>query len=305
MLGNRHPVRPAQDRVRHGRSASAWKLQLSAAAVSSSVRGSQRDPFTRQAPPTARWHSGRPPTRSTLSWMAFVGWSDRPAAVDAQVRLIAEGVERVLQEDLVGTYLHGSLVFGCCNPMQSDLDLLVVTRARLRASAREVIDVLFREVSRRPLPLEISILAEPTLRGWRHPARYELALQRAPPAAGVSRPEHGPDLAAHFTVARERGIALFGPPPRLCFPTVPWHDYVLAILGDFQLCLEAADADLRGLDHLSGVGNTRHPGSALEGKWRALGDGASQRSIDRRRRIGVVSRRSESGHRGRFSPAAI
>ena len=168
--------------------------------------------------------------------MAFVGWSDRPAAVDAQVRLIAEGVERVLQEDLVGTYLHGSLVFGCCNPMQSDLDLLVVTRAGCGPPRVIFIDELIREVSRRPLPLEISILAEPTLRGWRHPARYGLHYSER------HRPRESPgpstDLAAHFTVARERGIALFGPPPRLCFPTVPWHDYVLAILGDSRLCLE-------------------------------------------------------------------
>lgn len=170
--------------------------------------------------------------------MASFGWSDRPPSVDAQACRLVQGVEQVLKDDLIGIYLHGSLVFGCCNPMQSDLDLLVVTRESLRAGTRKGLDSLFREVSRRPLPLEVSVLAEPALRAWRPPAPYELHYSERYRLKESPGPGTDPDLAAHFTVARERGIALRGPEPRRCFPNVPWHDYVLAILEDFTLCSE-------------------------------------------------------------------
>lgn len=178
------------------------------------------------------------PTRSTLSRMASFGWSDRPPSVDAQVCLLLDGVEDAVKDDLIGVYLHGSLVFGCCNPLQSDLDLLVVVRDRLRANTRRAIDSAVRAVSRRPLPLEISVLAEPTLRSWRHPARYELHYSERYRLRESPGPGADPDLAAHLTVARERGVALIGPPPRQCLPKVPWHDYVLAILDDFKHCSE-------------------------------------------------------------------
>ncbi|MHB8576551.1 MAG: DUF4111 domain-containing protein, partial [Dehalococcoidia bacterium] len=41
-----------------------------------------------------------------------------------------------------------------------------------------------------------------------------------------------PDLAAHITVLRQRGLALRGPPIAEVFPVVPAADYVASILAD-------------------------------------------------------------------------
>lgn len=170
--------------------------------------------------------------------MASFGWVDRPPSVDAQVCRLLGGLEDAVKDDLIGVYLHGSLTFGCCNPLQSDLDLLVVVRDRLQDTTRGAIDSVVRARSRRPLPLEVSVLAEPTLRPWRHPARYELHYSERYRSGNSPGPGRDPDLAAHLTVARERGVALIGPAPSQCFPRVPWHDYVVAILDDFKLCSE-------------------------------------------------------------------
>jgi hypothetical protein len=43
----------------------------------------------------------------------------------------------------MGIYLHGSLVFRCCNPMQSDLDVLVVARDQLTPHTRRALDSVF------------------------------------------------------------------------------------------------------------------------------------------------------------------
>lgn len=170
--------------------------------------------------------------------MASFGWNDRPPSVSTQVSLLVAGIERGLKEYLTGIYLHGSIVFGCCNPMQSDLDVLVLVRDRLAPRTRGALDSVFREVSRKPLPLEISVLAESTLHPWQSPAPYELHYSERYRLKQSPGPGTDLDLAAHIPVARERGVALIGPPPHRCLPRVPWDDYALAILDDFKVCLE-------------------------------------------------------------------
>ena len=42
-------------------------------------------------------------------------------------RFVEKSIE-ILQDNLVGVYLHGSAVMGCFNPAKSDLDLIVVVK---------------------------------------------------------------------------------------------------------------------------------------------------------------------------------
>ena len=45
----------------------------------------------------------------------------------------------ILQENLVGIYLHGSAAMGCFNPRSSDIDLIIVVRKRFPIILRDVI----------------------------------------------------------------------------------------------------------------------------------------------------------------------
>jgi streptomycin 3"-adenylyltransferase len=47
-----------------------------------------------------------------------------------------------------------------------------------------------------------------------------------------------PDLAAHITVARARGVAVFGSNPSDVFAPVSWKDYRSAVLGDIYWSLD-------------------------------------------------------------------
>ncbi|WP_336215563.1 aminoglycoside adenylyltransferase domain-containing protein [Nonomuraea sp. LPB2021202275-12-8] len=47
-----------------------------------------------------------------------------------------------------------------------------------------------------------------------------------------------PDLAAHITVARRRGVTLLGPPAAAVFAPVPHTDYLAAILDDLAQVLD-------------------------------------------------------------------
>ncbi|MCU9614816.1 DUF4111 domain-containing protein [Caldibacillus lycopersici] len=52
-----------------------------------------------------------------------------------------------------------------------------------------------------------------------------------------------PDLAAHITITKKRGICLYGESIDNIFPLVPVHDYVASIMGDFRDCIENIEED--------------------------------------------------------------
>lgn len=175
--------------------------------------------------------------------------------IQAQVERYVADVRAMLGDELVGVYLHGSLAMGCFNPAQSDLDLLVVVRAPMSlATKRSIADHLLR-ISRQPAPIEVSFLALAMLSPWRHPLpfdfhysemwrdAYERDLAGEGWRAWNARDQRDPDLAAHITVVRQRGIALYGPPAADLFPPVPEKDYIAAIIGDVAEALDRIYAD--------------------------------------------------------------
>ena len=156
------------------------------------------------------------------------------------------GLERVLGDDLVGVYLHGSLVLGCFNPQQSDVDVLVVTRRRIDDDAQRRLAPILRRSSgpkerprRPPFPLELTFLTEEQVAVWRYPTRFDLHFHESFRAfEQARRGEEDWDLAAHFTIARSAGVALRGPPPGEVFPAVPHEDFADSLLRDLDWCLE-------------------------------------------------------------------
>jgi streptomycin 3"-adenylyltransferase len=182
-------------------------------------------------------------------------WNTSPPAIQAQVERYVADVRAMLGGALVGVYLHGSLAMGCFNPAQSDLDVLVVTRAPMSlAMKRDIADHLLR-ASRQPAPIEVSFLALAMLTPWRHPLRFDLhysemwrdAYMRDLAGEGWrswnARDQRDPDLSAHITVVRQRGIALYGPPAASVFPEVPETDYIAAIMSDVTEALDRIYAD--------------------------------------------------------------
>src|SRR5579884_351866 len=176
-------------------------------------------------------------------------WDTAPRDVRGQVGRIEAALDRLLGENLVGLYLHGSLSMGCFNPRRSDLDLLAVTHRPLDAETQgRVFDASLAE-SRAPIPLEMSVLAWSDLHPWRYPPPYELhvsefvrdRVQRGDSDLPLSTPSErrrDVDLASHITHLRDRGVRLRGAPIADVFPAIPLEDYRASILGDYEDILE-------------------------------------------------------------------
>lgn len=157
-----------------------------------------------------------------------------------QVDRIVTALRDALGADLVGVYLHGSLVLGCFNPRRSDLDLVVVTERRLDAEQRDaVVAVLQRETGSYerpgwPRPIELTSLSLDDLEPWRYPTPYDLHFASSSPDGVGPGEDH--DLAAHIWILRRRGRAVVGPPVEDVFPSVPEGDYLDSLGRDFASC---------------------------------------------------------------------
>ena len=134
----------------------------------------------------------------------------------------------VLADALTGVYLHGSLAMGCFNPVTSDVDLIVVAgRAMSRAQKLHMMERLIGLNGRAPAKgIEMSVVLRSFCDPFVYPTPFELHFS---PMQGVD-----PDLAAHFTVIRQRGVTLYGAPAPDVFGPVDAAYYADSIWLDVQ-----------------------------------------------------------------------
>jgi predicted nucleotidyltransferase len=164
-------------------------------------------------------------------------------STEAQIDALIRGVRDVLDEDLVGAYLHGSAVLGGFRP-DSDIDMVVVsTRGTTLAEKRALIDLLLglsgdrsSSVPRRPIELDIVLTSE--IRPWRYPPTFDFhysELWRDRFEGGEVEPwpsDSNPDLASAITMVLVGDRPLVGPQPADVFDPVPRADYLDAVLRD-------------------------------------------------------------------------
>ena len=173
-------------------------------------------------------------------------------ATQEQIDALAQLLYEHTRGNLVGLYLHGSLAMGCFNPQASDIDLLAITRQPLSQRARRQILVGLLALSGAPHPVEISIVYYAQIDPWSHPAPFDLHYSEAWRAAAqaalaedrldsLPAGEDG-DLAAHFTVLKERGLCLAGTPIADLRLAVPWEDYLASLRSDFVWAVTSGKA---------------------------------------------------------------
>lgn len=163
-------------------------------------------------------------------------------------------IKEMMEGNMIGFYLHGSLAMGCFNPNRSDIDLLVVTKDSLSVSIKRNLAGFLLSESNSPYPVEISILHIDSLRNWQHPCpfefhysefwrkRYEKDLDGTSKYLNEDIPADA-DLAAHIIILQQRGICLEGESIEKIFPQVSESDYIDSIMGDFHDCIENVNDD--------------------------------------------------------------
>ncbi len=150
--------------------------------------------------------------------------------------------QEILENNLVGLYLHGSAVMGCYNEKKSDIDLLVVVKAApSNETKRRFMDMVVKlNAFAPPKGIEMSVVKREVCDPFVYPTPFELHFS----SAHLARYEADPskyieemkgtdkDLAAHFTIVQHRGRRLCGASIEDVFGPVPKEDYMDSIWYD-------------------------------------------------------------------------
>ena len=151
-------------------------------------------------------------------------------------------VRRILVDNLVGVYLHGSAVMGCFNPEKSDVDLLVVVNEEpTDAVKRTFLDMVVSLDESGPAKgVEMSVVERSVCKPFAYPTPFVLHFSKMHLDWYRNNPEDyiakmkgtDRDLAAHITVIRARGVCLCGAPIDEVFGEVPKQDYIDSLWHD-------------------------------------------------------------------------
>lgn len=151
-------------------------------------------------------------------------------------RDVGRRLERVLGDNVIGLYLHGSATMGAFQYLRSDFDMLAVVEEPLTKDEQRLVAELLMDPEM-PCPgsgLELSIVTDASLDIESHSPPFELHLSTVPEARtfvdGHGHPGD-PDLLLHYAVARARGKAISGPSPEEMFPLIP-RSWVLEAMAD-------------------------------------------------------------------------
>ncbi len=150
----------------------------------------------------------------------------------------------ILGDTMVGFYVHGSLAFGCFSWARGDLDfLVVVSKEPTWEQKHALIEILLNADENAPQKgFEMSIVTEDAVGPFVYPTPYVLHYSNAWRDAyrtdldGTCRRLRGydPDLAAHISVTRAVGYALYGKPIEEVFAPVPAEQYLDSIRLDIE-----------------------------------------------------------------------
>ena len=162
-------------------------------------------------------------------------------------RIVEEFVQRateILQDNLTGIYLHGSAVMGCFNPKKSDLDFLIVVNEPMQDEVKlrfmDMVTVLNENGPQKGI--EMSIVTKDVCNPFVYPTPFELHFSAMHLKAYRDDPENyisymkgtDRDLAAHFTIIRERGKCLCGLPIVEVFAEIPKADFLDSVREDID-----------------------------------------------------------------------
>ena len=150
--------------------------------------------------------------------------------------------KEILQDNLVGLYLHGSAAMGCFNEKESDIDILVVIDHDMSdQEKRRYMDMIVALNASAPKKgIEMSIIRKSVCKPFLYPTPFELHFsivhlawyQNDPQDYILKMKGTDKDLAAHITITYHRGICLYGKNIRSVFEEVGKDAYFDSIWYD-------------------------------------------------------------------------
>lgn len=154
---------------------------------------------------------------------------------------LTEKTEKLFGNNFIGLYVHGSIAMGCFNPWVSDVDFLIVVRAKMSVQEkRDLVKILLETDHDIPRGIEMSVVLLEHTKNPVFPTPFEfhfgkeLAEKYRRNEIDLAQEKTDPDLAAHFMITKRRGIVWRGLPIDEVFSEIPKEFYIKSLLFDFD-----------------------------------------------------------------------
>jgi streptomycin 3"-adenylyltransferase len=154
-----------------------------------------------------------------------------PEFVREALRETLSGVHSILQDNLVGVYLYGSLAMGCFNPKSSDIDIVLVVRKGLPEEQRKKVLEYLKGVGSKDRRIELSIVREDVVRNPRYPMMVDLHFEYW---GDVFESEEDKEILSNLYTARERGFCVWGVPIGDVFSEIPAEYHLRSVVEDLE-----------------------------------------------------------------------
>lgn len=172
-----------------------------------------------------------------------------PVEAKNQIIKLNEILLSILENNLLGTYVHGSLSLQSFNPLTSDIDVIVLVNHKIDLDIRFHLIKELLHISNKPYPIEISFLTKDAIFPWQYPTPFELHCseywrEKYEERVAANDKEFwaetptDSDLAVHLTLLRLKGICVYGLPVKDTFPHVPEADFRSSILSDIDYAIK-------------------------------------------------------------------
>lgn len=130
-------------------------------------------------------------------------WATCSKVIQSEVKTLQTELHYMLDQNLLGIYLHGSLALGGFQPDRSDIDVIVVTGQRIDLEMERACIALPLRVSKRPCPIDIRFLVQSELFPFQHLLLSDFQYHDWKPRARASVGKSAPAFAKHSSdVAR-------------------------------------------------------------------------------------------------------
>lgn len=166
------------------------------------------------------------------------------SALNDLLKSIVEQSQKILGDNLIGIYLHGSAVMGCFNEKTSDVDLLIVVKEAVSNNTKHCfMDMVVKLNAYAPKKgIELSIVRKSVCNPFAYPTPFELHFSiahlewyQANPLDYIDKMKGtDKDLAAHFTNICNSGKCLYGSSIKDVFGAVSKEFYFDSICNDIE-----------------------------------------------------------------------
>ncbi|GER90440.1 adenylyltransferase [Dictyobacter vulcani] len=175
-------------------------------------------------------------------------WTNCSKVIKAEVNTLLTEFPRLLGDNLLGIYLHGSLAAGGFNPERSNINLLIVTAHQLEDDVRHKLVELLLRMSRVPAPLDcIFAIKQDTQAPWPIDLHYHEKVREEYQLARRSNNWQLLDSSASlstsqqvliFQALHDYGICLYGQPIAEAIPQPTASTYRTALIQEMHVALQ-------------------------------------------------------------------